>query len=42
MKEVAYYKSESMDELIKVEDMPKSIKSNFELDPDIYTGGESK
>tara|TARA_B100000131_G_scaffold319612_1_gene365876 strand:+ start:61 stop:303 length:243 start_codon:yes stop_codon:yes gene_type:complete len=27
---------------VRVEDMPKSIKSNFELDPDMYTGGETK
>tara|TARA_Y100001970_G_C13497926_1_gene492219 strand:- start:249 stop:482 length:234 start_codon:yes stop_codon:yes gene_type:complete len=27
---------------VPVESMPKEIKSNFELDPDMYTGGESK
>ena len=27
---------------VPVDSMPKGIKSNFELDPDMYTGGESK
>ncbi len=36
-------KHNSVNPPVQVSDIPsKAIKSNFELDPDIYTGGESK
>ena len=35
-------KHDSVNPPVSVENMPKEIKSNFELDPDMYTGGESK
>ncbi len=35
-------KNNSVNPPVPVESMPKDIKSNFELDPDMYTGGESK
>jgi hypothetical protein len=35
-------KHNSVNPPVDIENMPKEIKSNFELDPDMYTGGESK